>query len=396
MHGLPGGDLLALLEGPAQPDGPQALQTTAASLAQLLGGPAAAASLLAPPDRPATWPSASGPNAVQFLLLGRDRLRVQQLAAQIAQAPHHHIAAPAAAPAPRAEPLTLAPVICLPPAAPPATGQGPGGGIALWQRRLVPPGPPPENLPAIAGPMTPRMLASLAQDIAAHGPITRAMRLAACRLVLPLTLRQITSPQIGRLQHQAQAAGLSLGAEVPLAEMLHEPSLWAEARNAAATGFGLQPGDLQLGGLQLGGLHAAALRLLRPQALAARLAESAAQIGLVLAFDSALAAIRPGRGPAAAAIAALNPDRIILAGAADEAAIAWGRGHGLRLFAGSFAGLLLAASRKQACPAGQGCTPRQCARRAQTPLPPGRDGCAEPGRLDNHQAPPPAAPWPPA
>ena len=82
------------------------------------------------------------------------------------------------------------------------------------------------------------------------------------------------------------------------------------------------------------------------------------------------------------AVAALGPDRVVLARAETEAALAWGLARGIRRFQGRHVDAMLAAQRIGACSYGRGCTLRQCNERATATGPGGQAGCLNPALLD--------------
>ncbi len=96
-------------------------------------------------------------------------------------------------------------------------------------------------------------------------------------------------------------------------------------------------------------------------------------------------------GPALAGLAAhecrrlfhpLGGDQVILRGADDEAALAFGLAAGIILFQGRHVAAMAAAARMFACPSARNCTLGQCMTRAKAAEPEGRFGCAEPALLD--------------
>ena len=95
----------------------------------------------------------------------------------------------------------------------------------------------------------------------------------------------------------------------------------------------------------------------------------------------------PDLGPAeqarlAAALQATGAQRIVLAGAGDEAALRWGYAHGIRRFLGRHVEVMLAAARMFGCAAAAGCTLGQCAARAGATGQAGRHACGRPDLLD--------------
>lgn len=121
-------------------------------------------------------------------------------------------------------------------------------------------------------------------------------------------------------------------------------------------------------GLALGGIGAAALALMAPAGLAVDWIE--------LAWSPAL----PERG-AAAALRALDPARLLLAGCDGPEAMDWGLAAGIARFGGRHVDAVLAATRIAACPEAAQCTQRQCEERAAAAGAGGRAGCRNPALL---------------
>ncbi len=86
-----------------------------------------------------------------------------------------------------------------------------------------------------------------------------------------------------------------------------------------------------------------------------------------------------------AALTAFGPERIVLHRAETEAALAWGRSHGIRRFQGRHVDAMLAAERITACRHAAACTLRQCIGRAAATGPGGRAGCRNTDLLDAFQ-----------
>ncbi len=127
--------------------------------------------------------------------------------------------------------------------------------------------------------------------------------------------------------------------------------------------------------LVLDGVNHGLLSLARPGALDPDL--------LKLDWSPQMATL-PGRERRllAQSVAALGPDRIVLHRAETEAALVWGRAHGISRFQGRHVDAMLAAARLSACRFASGCTLRQCVDRAAATGPAGRAGCRDTALLD--------------
>ena len=139
--------------------------------------------------------------------------------------------------------------------------------------------------------------------------------------------------------------------------------------------------------LVLDGLDHAALSLARPAAWEPDL--------LKLDWSPRMATL-PGRERRllAAAITAFGPERVVLHRAETEAALAWGRRHGIRCFQGRHVDAMLAAERITTCRHAAACTLRQCIDRAAATGAAGRLGCRNTPLLDDVHQPQAAIPLP--
>ncbi len=179
-------------------------------------------------------------------------------------------------------------------------------------------------------------------------------------LHLNLTLAGAASEAFARLAGQAREAGLRLGVEIALLDAFADPAAFHRARDALrAAGVAVV----------LDGLSHQVLAVTNPALLGADLVK--------LDWHAAL----PEAG-LHAALARLEPERVLLHQADTEAAVAWGLSQGIRRFQGRHVDNMLAAGRLSGCVAGQGCTLRQCAERALATGPAGRAGCRNPALLD--------------
>ncbi len=82
----------------------------------------------------------------------------------------------------------------------------------------------------------------------------------------------------------------------------------------------------------------------------------------------------------------LEGAQVVLRGADDEAALAFGLARGISLFQGRHAAAMAAAARMFTCPSARQCTLAACMTRAAAASPEGRFGCAEPALLDGATA----------
>ena len=125
----------------------------------------------------------------------------------------------------------------------------------------------------------------------------------------------------------------------------------------------------------LDGMDHAALLLARPAAFGPDL--------LKLDWSPRMATLPAReRRQLAAVIAGFGPERIVLHRAETEAAVAWGRQHGINRFQGRHLDAMLAAERITACRYATGCSLRQCIDRAAAIGPEGRSGCQDQALLD--------------
>ena len=188
---------------------------------------------------------------------------------------------------------------------------------------------------------------------------------AGLPLQLNLTVPGILSPAFGRLA-AALPPGVPMGVEVPFMEAV------ADLPRFAAACARLREAGCRL---VLDGLDHTALSLARPGALRPDLVK--------LAWSPRMGTL-PGRERRllSQSLAALGPDRVVLHRAETEAALVWGRSHGIARFQGRHVDAMLAASRLSACAHAGACTMRQCVDRAAATGPAGRLGCRDAALLD--------------
>ncbi len=208
-----------------------------------------------------------------------------------------------------------------------------------------------------------RMLGALQQDVPRGGMLSTGLGVAA--LHVNLTLAGILSPEFAQFASAcapAIAAGRRIGVEVPFVEAFADVNSFILARER-----------LRLAGLHLvlDGVTHQVLSVTSPAALEPSLVK--------LSWSPAMAEAGPELRDA---VARTGPDRVLLHRADSEAAIAWGMSHGIMRFQGRYVDAMLASARLRACPAGKGCTVRQCIERASATGPAGRAGCRNLPLLD--------------
>lgn len=210
-----------------------------------------------------------------------------------------------------------------------------------------------------------RMLDVLAGALGRGGALDAGHR-GAPPLHLNLALPTLLGAPFAVFARACRAVGHRLGVEVSLVEASADPSGFVRARHEAAT----------LGAtLVLDGVSHLALLLARPWALGPDI--------LKLDWSPRLLDLAgQERAAMAAAVRAIGPARIVLHRAEDEAAISWGRRHGIRRFQGRHVDAMLAAGRIVACPVSAACTLRQCQERAAATGEAGRRFCGNPALLD--------------
>ncbi len=247
-----------------------------------------------------------------------------------------------------------------------------GGSVAqLFQELLVPPAVLEAQvgaaLPGMDDPFLSRHLAARL-DGRVLGAVSHLP--AGAALHLNLTLAGASSAAL--LDFAASLPGsAALGVELhfmeAVADLPHFQATAARLRLAGAA-------------VVLDGMDHATLLLARPAALGPDL--------LKLDWSPRMAALAAReRRQLAAVIAGFGPERIVLHRAETEAAVAWGRQHGISRFQGRHVDAMLAAERITACRHAAGCTLRQCIGRAAAIGPEGRSGCRDPALLDGASRP---------
>ncbi len=200
-----------------------------------------------------------------------------------------------------------------------------------------------------------RVLDAVAAGLLASGPALH-LNLTVCGLLSPgfAQLAATLPPDAG------------LGIEVQFLEAVADlPRFTAACRRLREAGCRLV----------LDGLDYAVLSLACPAALAPDLVK--------LDWSPRMANL-PGRERRllSQAVAALGPERVVLHRAETEAALTWGRAHGIRRFQGRHVDAMLAAARLSTCRHAAGCSLRECIDRAAATGPAGRVGCRDLALLD--------------
>jgi hypothetical protein len=217
----------------------------------------------------------------------------------------------------------------------------------------------------LVGRLDQRMLNFLLHEFGRGGPLD-VMRGAAGQgaamtpvLHLNLTIAAIMSPAFARFAVMCAHAGLRIGVEISVIEATIDLALFAKAKAVLA--------EHELT-LVLDGVSHVSMMIARPWALRPDL--------LKLDWSPRLPdLVDPDRAAVDAAIAEIDPSRIILHKAETEAALRWGVARGIRRFQGRHVDAMLGASRVVACPRADACTLRQCVERSAAIGPAGRAGC---------------------
>ena len=208
-----------------------------------------------------------------------------------------------------------------------------------------------------------RLIQLLAEDLAAHGRLTRPSVKAGLPIHIDLGLDAILSPGFARLCRQGAARGIRFGACVSLMQACADLDLMEHASRV-----------LKLSGSELviNGVEAGALSLIVPAALRPDL--------LKLVWSPALLA-EQGQARAGGMLAGLNPSRTVLQAVDSQLALAWAQAHGISLVQGPFLDQVQAATRMAGCHSSGACSLRQCAARGSALGVPGRAGCGNPALL---------------
>ena len=191
---------------------------------------------------------------------------------------------------------------------------------------------------------------------------------------LNLTVPGILSPAFARLA-ATLPPGVQMGVEVQFMEAVADLP-----RFATACGLLRDAGCH----LVVDGMDHAVMSLARPAAWQPAL--------LKLDWSPRMATL-PGRERRllTQSLGAFGADRVVLHRAETEAALAWGRAHGIGRFQGRHVDAMLAAARLSACRHASGCTLRHCIDRAAATGAAGRLGCRDTALLDAAHPPPAAA-----
>ncbi len=222
-------------------------------------------------------------------------------------------------------------------------------------------------LPVITDPFLFRHLAARLDERVLRAGAT-AQFIAVPRLHLNLTVSSILSEEFARFV-ALRGDGARLGVEIQFMEAVADlPRFKAACKRLRDAGCSLV----------LDGLDHAVLSLARPAAWEPDL--------LKLDWSPRMATL-PGRERRllATAVAEFGPERIVLHRAETEAALAWGRQHGIRCFQGRHVDAMLAAERITTCHYAAACSLRQCIDRAAATGSAGRVGCRNTALLDAMQ-----------
>jgi hypothetical protein len=194
-------------------------------------------------------------------------------------------------------------------------------------------------------------------------------------LHLNLSLPGVMADAFAVLAGQFRAIGRPLGVEISLLEAVADPPGFARAR-ARLRELGAR--------LVLDGVSYQAMLMTRPALLRPDL--------LKLVWSPRMTdASEEDRACLAAAVADMDPARIVLHRAETEAAVRWGIAHRIRLFQGRHVDQMLGVQRMLGCPGAPACTLQQCVERARATGGAGRASCTNHPLLD---AALPAAPPP--
>jgi hypothetical protein len=204
----------------------------------------------------------------------------------------------------------------------------------------------------------------LSKELAQGGVLT-----AGPALHLNLTLAGILSPAFLSFAAAARRAKLRIGAEIALLEVCADPLRFAAARMA------LRAQDCAI---VLDAVSHPALLVTTVEALEPDLVK--------LDWTPRLTSLASReRRTVADAIERLGPGRIVLHRADTEAALDWGRGHGISRFQGRQIDAMLATARLGVCRYAKHCTLRECIARGAAIGSEGRAGCRNTPLLDAGQ-----------
>jgi hypothetical protein len=212
--------------------------------------------------------------------------------------------------------------------------------------------------------MDARMLDVLSEELAQGSVLA-----AGPALHLNLTLAGILSPAFLSFAAAARRAKLRIGAEISLLEVCADPLGFAAVRMA------LRAQDCAI---VLDAVSHPALLVTTVEALEPDLVK--------LDWTPRLTSLASReRRTVADAIDRLGPGRIVLHRADTEAALDWGRGHGISRFQGRQIDAMLAAARLSACRHAKHCTLRECIARGAAIGAERRAGCRNTPLLDAEQ-----------
>jgi hypothetical protein len=199
-----------------------------------------------------------------------------------------------------------------------------GVGAARLDARLGTTGADPWTRRHLLRQLDAALLTLLAERAGRGGPWD-VLRSGGPPLILRLGASALLGESFAALAARCRAAGRPLGAEIACIEAVADPAGFAAARARLAEGGGSSI---------LGEVPALALLTANPAALRPDFIALTWSPGL-----TRLPAAEASR--LAAALRAIGPQRLVLAGAEGPAALAWGAAHGLRRFRGSCAEAVL-------------------------------------------------------
>ncbi len=182
---------------------------------------------------------------------------------------------------------------------------------------------------------------------------------------LRLTMTCVDTPAFTAVRALARDAATLLGVEFAL------PDVIADLRRYAALRDRLQADGCTV---TLGGLDLYSMQQIDPAALQPDILKL--EWSPRLAALSGREAIRLG-----AALESFGAWRVVLQRAETEAALLWGRAHGISHFQGRYVDLMLAAERMTGCAHAGGCSLAQCIGRAASASAGGQAGCQDKSRL---------------
>ena len=210
------------------------------------------------------------------------------------------------------------------------------------------------------------MLAATAADLAYDRPLLAGLKGSAVVLHVNMSLEAVFSSSFDILAEAAHLSSTHVAVEIAILEAFADPDAFSKARaRLKEAKFALVLDDVSE--------HA--LLVTKPMAFGFD--------WLKLEWNRQL--LQSGH-KLAAAMKAIDPERIILQQADTEEAVRWGLAHGLRRFQGRHADAILAAGRLATCHSAKDCTLRKCIEREGGATPASRLGCLNTALLDSASA----------